>query len=144
MQADKMSDVLDEYGIDQAFAGLTIIGIIPSIAEYASAIMFAMNDNVALSIEIGSSSAVQLSLIQIPVLVALSAVHKYWFNPGETGFTLIFPPLDLFAVIFAVIIVNYVSIDGRSNYFVGSALIIIYCLLVAAFYFVPTSHRYPD
>lgn len=103
--------------------------------------MFAMNDNVALSIEIGSSSAVQLALIQIPVLVALSAISKKFIDPQEQGFTLIFPPMDLFAVIFAVIIVNYVSIDGRSNYFVGSALVIIYALLIAAFYFVPTSHR---
>lgn len=102
--------------------------------------MFAVNDNVALSIEIGSSSAVQLALIQVPVLVALSAVHKSFF-PDQPGFTLIFPSLDLFAVIFAVIIVNYVSIDGRSNYFIGSALVIIYFLLVAAFFFVPESHR---
>jgi Ca2+/H+ antiporter len=45
--------------------------------------------------------------------------------------------LDCGAVIFAVLIVNYVSIEGRSNYFLGSALIFIWALLISAFYFVP-------
>jgi Ca2+:H+ antiporter len=38
-----------------------------------NAIQFALQNNVALSIEIGSSGAVQIAMIQVPVLVLFSS-----------------------------------------------------------------------
>jgi Ca2+:H+ antiporter len=102
-----------------------------------NAIQFALQNNFALSLEIGNAAATQITLIQMPVLVVIGAIisdgHQ---NPG---FTLIFPLLDLVAVFLAMIIVNYISIEGKSNYFTGSALILVYVLLVSAFYFVPST-----
>jgi Ca2+:H+ antiporter len=83
--------------------------------------------------EIGMVSAIQIALLQIPVLVGLSAL--IFQNNPEYTFTLIFPQLDLFTIIFAVIILNYVTIDGNTNYFTGASLIIVYLLSVAAFFF---------
>jgi Ca2+/H+ antiporter len=43
----------------------------------------------------------------------------------------------MFAVIMSVIIVNYISIDGKANYFLGAALIICWALFMSAFWFIP-------
>ena len=50
---------------------------------------------------------------------------------------MVFPMLDVFAVVFSVVIVNYVGIEGRSNYFTGAGLIITWSILICAYYFVP-------
>jgi Ca2+/H+ antiporter len=113
-------------------------------AEYVNAVQFALHNNVALSIEIGSSGAIQIAMIQMPLLVVVSVLigNQYvsvvgcdrvevevecrWCDgarSGATAFTLIFSLLEVGSVIFAVIIVNYLSIEGRSNYFLGSALV---------------------
>ena len=94
----------------------------------------------ALTIELCSSAAVQVALIEMPVLVVLS----WLFSPANTdAFTLVFPALDLVSVVFAVIILNYISIEGVANYFTGTALVILYLLFVAAFFFVPSSELVP-
>jgi len=156
---DAIGPVLIAAGIRQTFAGLTLIALIASIGEFANAVQFAVNNNMALSIEIALSASVQVVLIQFPVLILFSAFlsecpggsgsasgsdsgslqHSSASTTCEPSFTLIFPTLDLFAVIFSVTILNYITFDGKANYFQGAALIIIYALLVAAFWFVPNS-----
>jgi len=51
---------------------------------------------------------------------------------------LVFPAFSVFAIIMSVIIVNYISTEGTTNYFKGASLTIIYLLFVAAFYFTQT------
>lgn len=120
-------------GISEQFAGLTIIGALGNTAEFINAIQFALQNNITLSMEIGMVSAIQIALLQIPILVGFSAL--IFQNDPQKTFTLIFPQLDLFAIIFAVIILNYITIDGNTNYFAGASLIIVYLLSVAAFFF---------
>ena len=40
-----------------AFAGLTIIALIPNTAEFVNAIQFALQNNISLSLEIGNVAA---------------------------------------------------------------------------------------
>jgi len=104
------------------------VGTVPSAAEFLNAIQFGLKNNIALALEIGNSAAVQICLIQIPVLVAVSAFTHH--ENVEHTFYLIFPLLNLSLVILSVIVVNYLAIDGRSNYFQGSAMILIYLIMV--------------
>ncbi|ELR15277.1 Hypothetical protein ACA1_220160 [Acanthamoeba castellanii str. Neff] len=120
---------LDAIGIEQAFAGATVMALVPSSAEYVNAITFAMHNNVALSLEIGSSSAVQICLLMLPVLVGWSAIVDHDVS------ILMFPMFMVFAIIFAVIIVNYLSIEGKANYFKGCALVIVYILFIVGLFF---------
>jgi len=129
-----LTPTLDTIGLSQTFAGLTIIALIPNTAEFVNAIQFALHDNFSMSLEIANSAAVQVSLIQMPALVFFSAILN---RSAAESFTLIFPSLDLVAVFFSVIIMNYISIDGRSNYFLGVSLLIVYTLFAAAFFFAP-------
>jgi Ca2+:H+ antiporter len=48
-----------------------------------NAISFAMNGNIALSMEIGSAYALQVCLLQIPALVLYSAVHGRFINAKD-------------------------------------------------------------
>ena len=77
------------------------------------------------SMEIGSAYALQVCLLQIPALVAVSA----FFNAGkvefkESTFSLIFPRWDLITVILCVFLLAYMYGEGRSNYFKVSSGIV--------------------
>src|SRR5271170_6502448 len=68
--------------------------------------------------EIGSAYALQVCLLQIPALVAVSA----FLNAGkqelqESTFSLIFPRWDLITVILCVFLLAYMYGEGKSNYF---------------------------
>lgn len=53
------------------------------MTKFQNAISFAMNGNIALSMEIGSAYALQVCLLQIPALVLFSAVHGQYLDPQE-------------------------------------------------------------
>lgn len=104
-----------------------------------NAISFAMNGNIALSMEIGSAYALQVCLLQIPALVFFSA---FWPKQGGEGidvskftFTLLFPQWDMVMVILCVFLLSYVYGEGKSNYFKGSILILTYFVVIIGFYF---------
>jgi len=44
--------------------------------------------------------------------------------------------MSVFSVILAVLAFNYISAEGKTNYFVGSTMVIMYVLLIASFYFI--------
>ena len=74
--------------------------------------------NINGSMEIGSAYALQVCLLQIPALVAVSA----FLNSGkvelkESTFSLIFPRWDLITVILCVFLLAYMYGEGKSNYF---------------------------
>ncbi|KAL9648142.1 hypothetical protein ABK040_007507 [Willaertia magna] len=115
------------------FAGLTLLSIIPSIAEFLNAIQFAVQNNITLALEIGNTAAIQISLIQIPILVVFSSI--IFPNDPSRVFLLNFPTMHLVAIFFAVTILNYICLEGKSNYFQGSTLVIVYLLIVLCFFF---------
>lgn len=91
--------------------GITVIALTPAATEIANAVKFALSNQISLSVEIGSASSVQVALIQMPMLTVIAAI----FSEGSataTPFNLIFPLLNVFAVILAVITFNYISTEG--------------------------------
>jgi len=126
---------LNTSGLSQGFVGVLFIGIFGNAAELINAVNFGLRNNIALSFKIGNAGTIQTALIQIPGLVFFSAIINHG-SPAHS-FLLIFPTLNLFAIIVSVIIVNYISINGRTNYFEGPSLLLVYIVLIMAFYFVP-------
>jgi Ca2+:H+ antiporter len=119
----------EAIGLSQMFIGLVVIAIITNIAEISTAIHFSLRNKLDVSIEIGLSSAIQIALFVIPILMLFSQVFNY-------GFTLVFTPFEILAVILAVLIVNYLSGDGRCNWLEGAQLIAVYAIIAIAFFFV--------
>lgn len=116
-------------GITQTFIGIVIIAIITNIAEKSTAVHFARENKLDVSIEIGLSSAIQIALFVVPILMLISEIFHF-------GFSLVFTPFEILAVLIAVLIVNYLSADGRCNWLEGAQLISVYCIIAIAFFFV--------
>jgi Ca2+:H+ antiporter len=124
-----VSDAALNLGLTQTFIGIVVIAIITNIAEKANAIHFALDNKIDIGLEIGLSSAIQIALFVVPILVLLSQLFNY-------GFSLVFSMFEIIAVVFAVMIVNYLSSDGRCNWLEGVQLIAVYSIIAIAFYFV--------
>ncbi|MBI2136778.1 calcium/proton exchanger [Candidatus Woesearchaeota archaeon] len=125
-----ISHASESMGLSQTFIGIVIVAIITNIAEKSAAVTMALRNKISLSIEIGTSSAIQIALFVVPILVFVSTfiLHK--------PFTVLFSFFQIIAMIFAVMIVNYLSSDGRCNWLEGLQLISVYLILAVAFYFV--------
>lgn len=135
---DTVDSVLEHVDIDEKFLGITLFALVPNTTEFLNAISFAMNGNIALSMEIGSAYALQVMLLQVPALVLYSTVHSSWINPKnlvEHSFTLIFPQWDMVTVILGVFLMGWVVGEGKSNYFKGSILILAYLVIIMGFWF---------
>jgi Ca2+:H+ antiporter len=137
---DAVDVVLDGSGLDIKLLGVTLFALVPNATEFMNAMSFAINGNIALSMEIGSAYALQVCLIQIPAMVAFSAFYNANREAEvHNSFTLIFPRWDVIAIIFAIFLLTYTYIEARSNYFRGSLLILSYVVLVSGFVFAPNT-----
>lgn len=97
---DTVDVVLQSVDIDEKFLGITLFALVPNTTEFLvrstphiarlrtnakmqNAISFAMNGNIALSMEIGSAYALQVCLLQIPALVLFSAIHGQYLDAQD-------------------------------------------------------------
>jgi len=125
-----ITDHIGNMGINQTFLGLVIIAILTNIPEHISALSFARQDNMTLSLEIGMSSALQIALFVVPVLVLLSS------SVTGSALNLEFSPFALVALVMTAMIANYISADGICHWVEGAQLIAVYILIAIAFYFI--------
>lgn len=116
-------------GITETFVGIVIIAIITNIAEKANAVHFAREGKLDISLEIGLSSAIQIALFVVPILVLVSELSGY-------GFSLVFSPFEIVGVFFAVTIVNHLAADGVCNWLEGVQLMAVYLIIAATFFFL--------
>ncbi|KAG7329642.1 hypothetical protein KOW79_007816 [Hemibagrus wyckioides] len=128
---EHIQPILNHPNISQYFIGVTVLAMVPEIPEIVTGIQFALQNNISLSLEVGSCIAVQVCMIQIPILILFNAFY-------DVGFVLIFSDLHLWASIFSVILVNYIFMDGKSDYFQGTALVVVYLILLALYFFAPS------
>ena len=136
---DTVDVVLSSFPISPKLLGITVFALIPNTTEFLNAISFAVNGNIALSMEIGSAYALQVCLLQIPGLV----LYSIWTESSvikkgpihDFMFTLVFPRWDLFMVVFCVFLFSYIYAEGKSNYFKGSILLLAYLVVMLGFYF---------
>ncbi|OCT89276.1 hypothetical protein XELAEV_18017896mg [Xenopus laevis] len=131
LATEHISPILTGATVSQYFVGVTILAMIPELPEIVNGIQFALLNNLSLSIEIGSCIAVQVCMLQIPILVLFSVFYA-------TDFTLIFSDLHLWASMFSVILMNYIFMDGKCDYFQGTALVFVYFILLAMYFFAPS------
>lgn len=123
--------ILNQPNVSQYFIGVTILAMVPEIPEIVNGIQFALQNNISLSLEVGSCIAVQVCMLQIPILVLFNVFY-------DVGFVLLFSDLHLWSSIFSVILVNYIFMDGKSDYFQGTALVVVYLILLALYFFAPS------
>ncbi|KAK7895352.1 hypothetical protein WMY93_020677 [Mugilogobius chulae] len=129
--------MLTHSAISQYFIGVTLLAMVPELPEIVNGIQFALQNNISLSLEVGSCIAVQVCMIQIPLLILFNAFY-------DVGFVLLFSDIHLWASIFSVILVNYIFMDGKCDYFQGTALVVVYFILLALYFFAPSPRSCPS
>jgi Ca2+:H+ antiporter len=127
---ERVTPVISHLKLTQTFVGLVIIAFLTNLPEHVSAVGFARRNNMTLSLEIGMSSALQIALFVVPVLVLLSS--------ALTGhpLDLVFSPFALIGLVMTAMIANYISSDGICHWLEGVQLIAVYVLIAIGFYFI--------
>ncbi len=119
-------------GMSEVFVGVIFLAIVGGAAESISAVSMAAKNKMDLSIGILLGSSIQIALFIAPVLVILST----FIGPGQLNLTF---PRSLIVVLFlTVILASMIAGDGRSNWYKGVQLIIVYLIMGMMLYFIPS------
>jgi len=121
----------EALGMSTAFIGIVFLAIVGGAAESFSAVAMAKKDKMDLSVNILLGSCIQITLFVAPMLVLLSLFV------GPNLLHLSFTRIQIGALFFAVIIGTLVSGDGRSNWYKGIQLVIVYLIIALMFFFIP-------
>ena len=119
-------------GLSDLFVGAVVVAIVGNAAEHFSAVIFARRDQMDLAVGIAISSATQVALLVAPLAVLASLLFGH-------PMPLVFDHFELGAILFAVLGVSFLCLDGESNWFEGLLLLALYAIIAIIFYFVPSS-----
>jgi Ca2+:H+ antiporter len=128
---DSIDYLVKTTGISQAFVGLIILPIVGNAAEHITAVTVASKNKMDLAIGVALGSSIQIALFVTPVIVLLG----WCLNTEMSLYFSLFETISLFASAF---IVNYLMLDGRSNYLEGALLIAAYVIIAVAAFFYPS------
>ncbi|HEX3908628.1 MAG TPA: calcium/proton exchanger [Mycobacteriales bacterium] len=125
---DALTPAIHTLHISQTFAGLVIVALAGNAVENVVGIQLAAKGRADYALSVVLNSPLQIALVLAPVLVLLSLVI------GGTSFLLVFPPLLVTTLVAAVIVVSFVIVDGESDWLEGSALVGLYVVIAASFW----------
>ena len=114
-----------------AFVGFVIVALVGAAAEMAVAFSAARKNRLDLSVGVALGSASQIALFVGPVLVLLSYVL------GPTPMDLQFWPGAVVMVFIAAIVAAFVTSGGRSAWFIGALLLLVYAIFAMTLYLLP-------
>lgn len=118
-------------GMSEAFIGIVFLALIGGAAESGSAIAMARRNKLDLTVGIAMGSSIQIALFVAPVLVLASGFIAP--QPLELSFS----RAEIGTLFLAVLIGAIVAGDGRSNWYKGVQLIVVYAMIAILFYFLP-------
>jgi Ca2+:H+ antiporter len=123
-------------GLSDLFIGAVVVAIVGNAAEHFSAVLFARRDQMDLAVGIALGSAAQVGLLVAPIAVLVSLLVGH-------PMALVFDHFELGAMLFAVLGVGFLSLDGESNWFEGVLLVAFYGIIAIIFFFVPSTSVSP-
>jgi Ca2+:H+ antiporter len=122
-------------GMSEVFIGIVFLAIIGGAAESGSAIAMARKNKLDLTVGIAMGSSIQIALFVAPVLVLLSGLIAP--QPLELSFS----RAELGTLFLGVLVGAIVAGDGRSNWYKGVQLTLVYVMIALLFYFLPEGAR---
>jgi Ca2+:H+ antiporter len=112
--------------ISEEFVGLVIVAIAGNAVENLVGVQAAIRNHVDLALSLILNSALQVALALTPVLVLLSLVI------GPQPMTLVIQPLLVGALALTGLLAALITLDGRSTWLEGLALIGLYVIVAAS------------
>ena len=128
---ESVQKAAESFGMSQAFVGFIVVALVGGAAEMASAFSGARKNRLDLSVGIALGSASQIALFVAPVLVLLSYVL------GPTPMDLQFWPGAVVMMLIATMTASLVTNSGRSAWFVGVLVLMVYTIFAMTLYLLP-------
>jgi Ca2+:H+ antiporter len=119
------------FGMTAAFVGFIVVALVGGAAEMAAAFSGARKNRMDLSVGIALGSASQIALFVAPVLVIVS----YFIGP--TPMNLQFWPGAVAMILISALTASLVTSGGRSAWFVGVLLLVVYIIFAMTLYLLP-------
>jgi Ca2+:H+ antiporter len=121
----------ETFGMTPAFVGFIVVALVGGAAEMASAFSGARKNRLDMSVGIALGSASQIALFVAPMLVLLSYVI------GPTPMDLRFWPGAVAMMLIATLTASMVTNAGRSAWFVGVLVLMVYLIFAMTLYLLP-------
>ena len=132
---DSVQQAAEAFGMTPAFVGFIVVALVGAAAEMASAFSAARKNRLDLSVGIALGSASQIALFVAPVLVLLSYVI------GPSPMAMDFWPGAVVMILIATLTATLVTNSGRSAWFVGVLVLMVYLIFAMTLYLLPPVTR---
>jgi len=128
---ESVQKAAEAFGMSPAFVGFIVVALVGAAAEMASAFSGARKNRLDLSVGVALGSASQIALFVAPVLVLVS------YLIGPTPMDLQFWPGAVVMMFIATMSASLVTNSGRSAWFVGVLLLMVYAIFAMTLYLLP-------
>jgi Ca2+:H+ antiporter len=128
---ESVQKAAEAFGMTPAFVGFIVVALVGGAAEMASAFSGARKNRLDLSVGIALGSASQIALFVAPVLVLLSYII------GPSPMDLQFWPGAVVMILIATLTASLVTNSGRSAWFVGVLVLMVYLIFAMTLYLLP-------
>jgi len=123
-----LEPAIETLHISQSFAGIVVVAIAGNAVENVAGIRLAAKNRPDYAMSVILNSSLVIALCVVPVLVLLS------FVLGGAVLTLVLPPLLIAALLLTTLTSAIIVNDGETIWLEGVALIGLYCIIAAAFW----------
>jgi Ca2+:H+ antiporter len=128
---ESLRPAMSTLGLSQEFVGLVIVAIAGNAVENVVGVQMALRNRSDLSVSLILNSSLQVALALVPVLVLLSLVI------GPSPMTLVVQPLLIGALALTALLSALITVDGRSTWLEGVALIGLYLIIAGSVWWGP-------
>ncbi|CAO1629713.1 unnamed protein product [Sympodiomycopsis kandeliae] len=133
--ADYLVGAIDEtanqYSVPKAFISTILLPVIGNAAEHVTSCVMAYKGKMEIAIGVAVGSSIQIAMGLLPALVIVA------WCVGQP-LTLYFQTFETVCLVSAVILVNSLIQDGRSNYMEGAMLLSLYIVAALSFWVQPS------
>jgi Ca2+:H+ antiporter len=129
---ESVQKAAEALGMTPAFVGFIVVALVGAAAEMASAFSGARKNRLDLSVGIALGSASQIALFVAPVLVLVS----YLIGPQPMDLQF-WPGAVVVMMFIATMSASLVTNSGRSAWFVGALLLMVYGIFAMTLYLLP-------
>jgi Ca2+:H+ antiporter len=114
--------LVENSSLSEAFIGLIILPIVGNAAEHVTAVTVAAKNKLDLALGVALGSSIQIALFVTPLVVVIG-----WIMDKEMS--LYFNLFETVTIFVSTFVVNFLVLDGRSNYLEGFLLCISYVII---------------
>ena len=132
---ESVQQAAEDFGMTPAFVGFIVVSLVGGAAEMVAAFSGARKNRLNLSVGIALGSASQIALFVAPVLVLVS----YFIGPSPMD--LRFWPGAVAMMLIATLTASLVTNSGRSAWFVGVLVLMVYLIFAMTLYLLPPDER---